>query len=423
MSNEFGRCVSLLQKTCGVMQEYPPEIPTFNPFAILREPHEEVGLHSRTLAELLSPDGSHASGTAFLREFLRQAGVDNDFSPEGCAVHREKHRIDILITNRQGLAIILENKVYALDQDRQIERYVDQVRQRGLKLHALIYLTLDGHEPSENSRGSYPLAKITCLAYHNDIIPWLEKCEAMADDQYVKDSLSRYRTVVKQLTGRTASRKCIMDIADILLKDDNLRAAMTLGEALVEAKARIQEQFFADIEEAIAGWGLESMPFQKYDGARARAYYGTGNARWWYGIMFRLPQDVLGDVDLALYIEAGRGAVYGLTLVRSDGNRDFCEDPASDGIRHALLSLGDFRTCPGWLGYREVDPPLDFESFSGPELPTLGNEEARRILIRKMAGDIRSKLFAFAEACRADGRGELSGLVDNWHSLLAAGRY
>jgi hypothetical protein len=42
---------------------------TFNIFQILRSGHEEVGLHSRFLYELLNPKGSHGMGDIFLRHF------------------------------------------------------------------------------------------------------------------------------------------------------------------------------------------------------------------------------------------------------------------------------------------------------------------------------------------------------------------
>ncbi|MEP5133429.1 PD-(D/E)XK nuclease family protein, partial [Nonlabens ulvanivorans] len=43
----------------------------FNIFSILRNPHEEVGLHSRFLMELLNPKGTHGKKEHFLKHFLK----------------------------------------------------------------------------------------------------------------------------------------------------------------------------------------------------------------------------------------------------------------------------------------------------------------------------------------------------------------
>ena len=93
----------------------------FNVFAILREPHDEVNLHSRFIAELLDPNGSHCQGDAFLRLFLQLLEID-DFPSQQARVHCEYENVDIFVAADQR-AIIIENKVYAGDQHRQLERY------------------------------------------------------------------------------------------------------------------------------------------------------------------------------------------------------------------------------------------------------------------------------------------------------------
>ena len=50
-------------------------------------------------------------------------------------------------------AIIIENKIYAIDQYHQLLRYNNYGKQRFPKGFKLIYLTLDGHEASKDSLG------------------------------------------------------------------------------------------------------------------------------------------------------------------------------------------------------------------------------------------------------------------------------
>ena len=55
------------------------------------------------------------------------------FVSDGAKVERERHNIDILITNGSGQALAIENKIYAEDQDRQIERYYRELKGKGYK--------------------------------------------------------------------------------------------------------------------------------------------------------------------------------------------------------------------------------------------------------------------------------------------------
>jgi hypothetical protein len=123
----------------------------FNIFQILRVGHLEVKTHSPILGELLNPKGRHGQGAAFLRLFLARFEV-REFDTETATVKLEYHvgqiteksggRIDIVVKDSKGAAIVIENKIYAGDQDNQMMRY------REVYPHAeLFYLTLDGREP------------------------------------------------------------------------------------------------------------------------------------------------------------------------------------------------------------------------------------------------------------------------------------
>jgi hypothetical protein len=102
----------------------------FNIFTILRQEDDEVHLHSRFLAELLDPHGDHCQDCDLLEAFLHQVGVGR-FQLKNVSVRREYRDIDILVTNDKQ-AIIIENKIYAQDQERQLERYYNAIRDKVL---------------------------------------------------------------------------------------------------------------------------------------------------------------------------------------------------------------------------------------------------------------------------------------------------
>ena len=99
---------------------------SFNLFAILDRETDEVRTHSAMLAELLNPNGSHRQGPVFARLFAERFRIDAD-GIESARVWREEtvaegSRADILM-QLGDTCIVIENKIYANDQPRQLQRY------------------------------------------------------------------------------------------------------------------------------------------------------------------------------------------------------------------------------------------------------------------------------------------------------------
>ena len=107
---------------------------SYNVFDVLGLSTSEVGLHSAILASLLMPRG-HGAGRQFLEAFLKIPCLDlpNRFlDPEKTVVEKEKYigpvtdteggRIDLYLTDGKNY-LIIENKIYAADQQNQLLRY------------------------------------------------------------------------------------------------------------------------------------------------------------------------------------------------------------------------------------------------------------------------------------------------------------
>lgn len=102
----------------------------------------------------------------------------------------EKFRIDILVEIGYDCTIIIENKInWAIDQDCQIERYVEQVRKTPLQNKAniyVVYLTADGTKNVEDYSLTEKAKELLSgkqdneeshflpLSFAYDILPWLE---------------------------------------------------------------------------------------------------------------------------------------------------------------------------------------------------------------------------------------------------------
>ena len=145
----------------------------FNIFSILQVGTSELTTHSRFIAELLNPKGSHGRANAFLKCFAEYFKIEN-FEPSmlvevlvefyiGRIQDTNGGRIDILINDQKGGVILIENKIYAREQKNQLSRYLNENKDGNL-----FFLTLYGVESEEHRSINY-----TAISYKTDIIEWL----------------------------------------------------------------------------------------------------------------------------------------------------------------------------------------------------------------------------------------------------------
>ena len=176
----------------------------FNMFATLGVAHYEV-THSAIIASFLDPKQSHGQGDKFLRVLLDV--IDSRIMPDtsNASVYTEYSmndgRIDILIEDHLGHGIIIENKIYANDQDKQLIRYNSFAHKKyGSGNYSIYYLTLFGDEASKESAEG---VEYNCISYSKDIIKWLDDCiKESAATPLIRETLIQYRNHIKQLTNQ-----------------------------------------------------------------------------------------------------------------------------------------------------------------------------------------------------------------------------
>ena len=105
----------------------------YNILSTVLASHDEVRLHSRMLHSFLDPNGEHYQGTLFLDLFLKELNQESfPFNTNACQVYKEYQNIDLYLTDGY-YHIIIENKLYACDQDEQIQSYVEKIQNKGAK--------------------------------------------------------------------------------------------------------------------------------------------------------------------------------------------------------------------------------------------------------------------------------------------------
>lgn len=284
---EMGKLQQLLndvyEATKGIKQG---EKEPFNVFELCGVWSTEMR-HSAILRELLDPQGMHGFKTKFLEAFFKQIGLE--LNPNGCSVKTEvaysNGRMDIVISSGD-LALVIENKIYASDQEKQLERYSDWLNDqkkhnKGLNT-VLLYLTLDGHEANDAEKVDYQR-----ISYRNDILAWLDTCIEIAEEKtFVKTVLEQYKELIKKLTGKDMDPKMEKDIANIVKesKENYLAAALT-----AKTFDGIHQEIVRKIAEACTPEGMK-CDVSHCTSARFASFAYTFNSGKQYKLLFEFQE-------------------------------------------------------------------------------------------------------------------------------------
>lgn len=246
----------------------------FNVFEVLQITSSEVRLHSRFLAELLNPKGSHGQGAVFLDKFLELSGCHQVFTDTrhvrvfvehniGSKTEISGGQLDLLLVDDKHCAVVIENKIYAGDQENQLLRYHNYAQQ--LKADdgncILLYLTLHGNEATEwSTGGTLTKTDYTQISYGFHIRGWLEGCMELTDKQpKLHFALQHYLQLIDQLTGIRMDQQLQNQIAQRIINDTTaFNAAMSVTASITTAKQMLLQDFGSRLKEA-----LELPPMQK----------------------------------------------------------------------------------------------------------------------------------------------------------------
>jgi len=236
----------------------------FNVFRILKLESSEVRMHSAFIAELLNPKGSHGQKEIFLELFIKSfCFKNNPIDTFSCKVKVEEDigrinidrtqggRIDIIVTDKHNHQIVIENKIYAGDQEHQLTRYFNYSTKADI-----IYLTLDGKLPSDYSSGDMINGEhYKCSSYKHDILNWLELCrKEVAVYPIVREAITHYINLIKYLTNQTQNRNMQEELIDLL--KSNLEASFTIYDNLDNACDKLSKKFGEGLEKEFESIGL-----------------------------------------------------------------------------------------------------------------------------------------------------------------------
>lgn len=250
----------------------------FNVFSIMGMESDEVRTHSSIIGELLNPKGSHSLGEIPLQLFLKQIFGEGskeqenetteekaedkfEFDSASSICQKELYvgkinddnteggRLDLVISDKSKATIVIENKIYAPDQDNQLGRY-----RAAYPTAKLIYLTLDGKLTNEK------VVKYFTRSYHTDILNWIEACAKEAFDKpMVREVLNQYAFLIRKLTNQTTNVKMKEEIENVI--KDNYLDSLEIYKNFEDVKKNIIKEVF----EAILERGKSSADEMKWN--------------------------------------------------------------------------------------------------------------------------------------------------------------
>ncbi|AEM22586.1 conserved hypothetical protein [Brachyspira intermedia PWS/A] len=200
----FSKIKIIIEKVKNEMKKFPPQFCIFDVVNLQRHENYNSNLLAKFLKINIENEGTELS---FVKDFLIYLndkfkwgyyGLKNieeleEINHLDIKIKREEYagsrRIDLFISYKKDFAIIIENKIYAGEQDNQLDDYYQNKKKDNYKNLYMIFLTPSGYEPytlSEKSKKE--LGNNFQTLKHSDIALWLENILENEKYSFLHDS-------------------------------------------------------------------------------------------------------------------------------------------------------------------------------------------------------------------------------------------
>ena len=374
----------------------------FNIFNILDIERNEMR-HSAFLAELLNAQGSHGQGSKYLDLFLEQVGVVDFNSKTSMSVveyhigevdNEEKKggNIDILIRDRENRCIIIENKIDARDQSKQLKRYHSSLK----KSDKLFYLNLFGEKPSKESTDDLKDSDYSIITYRSDILKWLERCLKESENlPIIKETIKQYINVIKEITYQMQPMD--MKIVEFVTKSsENMEAARIIAESFDDAKQEILNKFWEALWKKLTVILKDEVQEVRPIKSDYTKYY---KGRQTEGEIIRLWVDILEIKDnykLCWCAAIHNNFYTEFRICDSKGDLSVNDNSEIDAIVKFLIEERNYEIhtkIPYGLAWKyshlhnDNDHALDFKEFKSQDIFALTNRIVMECVVDKIVDD------------------------------------
>lgn len=362
----------------------------YNLFKVIGLTSEEVRIHSAFLANLLNPQAEHGQKSKFLKLFCEQFDIPQ-FDHDSGKVTIEKYigkkeeinggRIDIDIFDKNGFHIIIENKIYANDQENQLIRYSQYGKKQ--PKYKLFYLTLHGYIPDEKKSCNYDKKQISLkegndyflLSYHYDILNWLEHCrEKAATKPLLREGISHYINLIKYLTNQNTNYMMNQEIIKEFLKPENVQSLANIKECLVKTQIELQYQFWECLINELKKKGFD-ISKTSYNKTQIIDYYERNKNNKYYGIEIRITN--INDTSFRYGIRIDHFIYGGFTVREGDKkNNKVNNKPEYEEYIKLIKEIdSSYQNNEWWLGWKRMEPFLNFKNLDEETCKNLSKME------------------------------------------------
>jgi hypothetical protein len=237
----------LLDGVTGIIKQYEARWQKtgakYNIFKVAGIAHKEV-IMCRVLADLLNPQGKHGQGSRYLKLFretilsklpgfpvldIEHTRVATEY------VIDENRRIDIALADG-SVFVPIEVKIRARDQPKRLTDYFAFARTQNKNNHIpILYLTLNGREPSDASKDGLGKDDYVTLSFEKDIISWLEQCIEKTESEAapVREGIKQLLSAINSIFGKSEDKEMEDAIFKEITKDDkSVKAALAISGAI-----------------------------------------------------------------------------------------------------------------------------------------------------------------------------------------------
>ncbi len=369
----------------------------YNLFQIINIMSDETRVHSSIIADLLNPNGRHQMGTVFLQLFIdrlnEQLDINVSFTYDNAKVECEKYigsktetsggRLDIYLTDGT-YHVIIENKIYATDQENQLLRYHNFLRRYPKNKTLLLYLSLDGEvHDMDKTTGGEEITFYT-ISYADFILNWLTDCRHKAIDKpLIREGIAHYLNLIKILTHQMDNEK--NDLITLIKNNPKyINYISQYKDAIQEVEIGLQIDFWQQLETAIEKRGYEiikkSFGDYKYalDNRKdyIRKYYESNNSKY-QSLEFKL--DSIGDNYQLMYAVQVDWRTYSGVLLRDKEGKivkpeiakRIQDEKLQDIINKIEKIIEDshkdkdgYHSSEYWLLWKYTNPTINFRNLN-----------------------------------------------------------
>ena len=359
-----------------IAKEVQRLISELNRANLLNTVYVNENTHSRILKMILeySHDGQYPFFASFLK-IPKVAGIlPKEFSIGKIQCYNERNHIDLLIEGKD-YAFIIENKIYnAIDQDRQIEHYLDGCIKRGYKQDHLytLYLTSDGTKLVSNNSltdkaksilGITPeqIGRFAGISFKYDLLPWLRASINDSKDMgsQINSALIQYTDYVAEMFGEGVIQSQFKDNMQALLEKYGIKTVADFNDS-IDALSRLSSSLIAERDGYCRKLAENyiSMPLREY--CKERNVQLVEENYSYRFLSIRISYPTLEKSTFRFRTEGDGRNIYGISNINENAG-----EVLSEVRKKNFAKIQHYNSTRWWPEYRY--PADEHQQFLRPE--------------------------------------------------------